>query len=110
MAYQYKYNHRKGTTWKRAGRTLIPCNKAIPGEWNFIDDRTGFKLKSSQASLSWDGFLVSDDLDEPRTPQDFVRAVQDQKPLPPKHVRIETDAQFGSETEAGLINALLLRK
>lgn len=110
MAYEYKYNIRKGTTWKKAGRTLIPVNKAIPGDWNFIDDRTGFKLKASQSSLTWDGFLVSDDLDEPRTPQDFVRAVRDQKPLPPQKVRQEIDPQFGSETEAGLINNLLLRK
>lgn len=110
MAYTYRYNYRKGTTWKRAGRTLIPVNKAIVGEWNFIDDRTGFKLKSSQSSLSWDGFLVSDDLNEPRTPQDFVRAVRDQKPLPPLKVRVEVEAEFGSETEEGLINSLLLRK
>ena len=110
MAYRYQYNHRKGTTWGRAGRTPIPKNKAIVGEWNFIDDRTGFKLKASQNHLSWDGFLVSDDNYEPRTPQDFVRAVRDQKPLPSSLVRLETEPQFGSETEDGLINELLLRK
>ena len=109
-AYTYRMSHRKGTTYQRAGRTLIPKNKAIIGEWNFIDDRTGFKLKSSQSELTWDGFLVSDDNYEPRTPQDFVRAVLDQKPLPAERVRFETEPQFGSITEEELINELLLRK
>ncbi len=110
MAYQYRYNHRKGTTWGKAGRTPIPKNKAIPGEWNFIDDRTGFKGKASQQELTWDGFIVMNDNYEPRTPQDFVRAVRDQKPLPSNRVRQATEPEFGSETEAGLINELLLRR
>ena len=111
MRYTYHYNYRKGTTWKRVGRTLIPVNKAVSGDWNFIDDRTGFKLKASQGHVTWDGFFVSDDNYEPRTPQDFVRAVRDQKPLPPRRVRQEViPREFGSETEEGLINELLLRK
>lgn len=110
MAYKYRYSYRKGTTYQMAGRTPIPKNKAIIGEWNFIDDRTGFKLKSSQQELTWDGFIVSEDNPEPRTPQDFVRAVRDQKPLPSNRVRQETPPEFGSETEEGLINELLLRK
>ena len=109
--YRYRISYREGTTYQRAGRTLIPKNKAITGQWNFIDDRTGFKLKSSQADLTWDGFLVANDNYEPRTPQDFVRAVKDQKPLPSSMIRQEiTPPQFGSITEQELINELLLRK
>lgn len=110
MGYKYTWSHRKGTTYGRAGNTVIPLNAAIEGDWNIIDDRTGFKVKASQAVVTWDGFLTSDDVIEPRTPQDFVRSVRDQKPLPRERVRPKTPEQFGSETEAGLINDLLLRK
>lgn len=110
MAYKFRHHWRKGTTYTLAGNTPIPLNKAIPGLWNFIDDRTGFKCKSSQKYYTWDGFLTDDAVIEPRTPQDFVRAVRDQKPLPPQMVRVQTEPQFGSETEDGLINELLLRK
>ena len=110
MAYKYRLHQREGVQYKRAGRTIIAVNSAIPGRWNFIDDRTGFKCKNTQAHISWDGFLTSDDIIEPRTPQDFVRAVQDQKPLSSSMIRIELPFQFGSQTEAELINDLLLRK
>ena len=108
--YRYKTSYRKGTTHKLAGRTLIPVNKAIPGEFNVSDDRTSFKVKSSQTILTWDGFIVDKTGFEPRTPQDFVRAVKDQKPLPSSRIRVELPFHFGSETEEGLINSLLLRK
>lgn len=108
--YKYKFNHRKGRTYQMAGRTPIPKEKAIEGEWNVIDDRTGFKIKSSQTNLTWDGFVVSNDNPEPRTPQDFVRSVRDQKPLPSDMIRQEiTPPTFGSETEQGLIESLLNR-
>ena len=110
MSYRYSWSYREGTTYTRAGRTIIPLNAAIPGKFNVIDDRSGFKIKSSQTILEWDGFIVDKVTPEPRTPQDFVRAVRDQKPLPASRVRVATDPQFGSETEAGLINQLLLRK
>lgn len=111
-SYKYDIAYRKGTTWGRAGRTPIPLNKAILGEWNIIDDRSGFKIKSSQATLTWDGYVVdAKDWDEERTPQDFVRAIRDQKPLPPRFTRPDVaERQFGSETEEGLVNSLLLRK
>lgn len=107
MAHRYRIHHRKGTTYKRAGKSLIPVNKAIIGEWNFIDDRTGFKCKSSEATITWDGYLTSNDIDEPRTPQDFVRAVRDQKPLPPQLVRPDTELNFKTTSEEDLINSLL---
>lgn len=110
MGYRWHWQPRIIKGYGRAGRTIIPLEKAIPGEWNFIDDRTGFRLKASNSYITWDGFLTSDDLIEPRTPQDFVRSVRDQKPLPPQRVRQQTEPEFGSETEQGLINELLLRK
>lgn len=107
--YKYAIAYRKGTTYGRAGRTIIPKNKAIEGEWNIIDDRSGFKIKSSQATLTWDGFVVdAKDWDEERTPQDFVRAVRDQKPLPHQFTRPDVaERNFGFTTEADLINFLL---
>ena len=109
MSYKYEKAHRKGTTYAPAGRSVIPKNKAIPGDWNVIDDRSGFKIKASQATITWEGYCVAEDWDEERTPQDFVRAVRDQKPTPPRFTRPDTDPQFGYTTEADLINQLLRR-
>lgn len=48
-----------------------------PGDHNVICDRTGFKIKSSQARMQWDGSLVRKESWEPRHPQDFLRAIPD---------------------------------
>lgn len=49
-----------------------------PGAHNIICDRTGFKIKSTQAKRQWDNLVVRSESWEPRQPQDFVRAKQDQ--------------------------------
>ena len=51
------------------------------GTYNVIDDRTGFKRKNSQCRKEWTGMLVDVSEREPQ-PQDFVRGVPDNKPVP----------------------------
>ena len=50
--------------------------------WNAICDRCGFKYKSFELFLEWDGLRVCHKCWEPRQPQDFVRALPDPQPLP----------------------------
>lgn len=57
-------------------------NHYIPGEWNVICDQCGRQFKASALRKRWDGFMVCQDDWETRHPQDFVRPVQDNKPLP----------------------------
>lgn len=62
-------------------------NSYIPGEWNVICDRCGFKRKSSQVVKTWDNFIVCSPIIksgcfETRHPQDFVRAVKDDQTVP----------------------------
>ena len=45
--------------------------------WNAICDSCGFKFKSSDLKKRWDGLMVDDACWEPRQPQDFLRAVQE---------------------------------
>lgn len=107
MAYRYDIHITQGTTYGVAGNTIIPLNKAIVGSWNIIDDRYGFKLKSAQADATWDGFVTEKDYPEPRTPQDFVRAVRDQKPLPHRFTRPQIAPTFSSTSESDLVDYLL---
>ena len=85
-------------------------NTQIIGEYNFICDRSGFKTKISDGVVTWDGYLVRKGWEEPRTPQDFVRAVRDQKPLDPQRVRPDIeDREFTNQSndEQNLIASLL---
>ena len=45
--------------------------------WNALCDSCGFKFKSSDLKLRWDGLMVDDACWEPRQPQDFLRAVKE---------------------------------
>lgn len=88
-------------------------NTQIIGEYNFICDRSGFKTKISDGVVTWDGFLVRKEWEEPRTPQDFVRSIRDQKPLDPAMVRPDIeDREFTNLTndEASLIASLIAMK
>jgi len=49
-----------------------------PGDYWVICDRCGCAVRSSQARLTWEGYVVCPDDWEPRHPQDFVRAKHDQ--------------------------------
>lgn len=52
------------------------------GDNNIICDRTGFKIKRSEAQKEWDGQLVRKESWEARHPQDFPA-----KPRVPSQVR-----------------------
>ncbi len=47
------------------------------GNYNIICDRTGFKIKASNAKKEWQNLIVRRDSFELRHPQDFVRGVRD---------------------------------
>lgn len=49
----------------------------IPGDYNIIDDMTGFKVKASKARMTWDGWFVNKQSWEPRNEQDFLRGIPD---------------------------------
>jgi hypothetical protein len=57
-------------------------NHYVSGQWNFICDSCGQKLKSGESRQRWDGFQVCSECWEPRHPQDFVRARQDKITVP----------------------------
>lgn len=57
-------------------------SRAVPGDWNAICDRTGFKVKASETRLTWDGLRVRAASWEPRQPQDLVQGVPDDQTTP----------------------------
>ena len=54
----------------------------IPGQWNFICDSCGQKLKAGVAKKRWDGFRVCPECFETRHPQDFLRSKPDRQVVP----------------------------
>lgn len=48
-----------------------------PGDNWVIDDRTGERIRASEARKEWTGAIVDEDDWEPRHPQDFVRGRRD---------------------------------
>jgi hypothetical protein len=50
-----------------------------PGGHYVIDDRTGLKIRATDARLEWNGGLVHRNDWEPRHPQDFVRSRRDKQ-------------------------------
>ena len=52
------------------------------GDWNLIDDKTGFKIKASNSRLQWNNVRCADKYFEERHPQDFVRGVPDKQNVP----------------------------
>lgn len=57
-------------------------DQLILGLWNVICDRCGFKYKSNELKKEWTNLMVCNSCWEPRHPQDFVRSIPDQLPLP----------------------------
>ena len=47
------------------------------GDWNTVCYQCGFKRKASELVRNWQGYRVCPEHNEPRQPQDFVRAVPD---------------------------------
>lgn len=54
----------------------------LGGSWNARCDICDFKFKAHELRKRWDGLMVCAKDWEPRQPQDFVRGVRDQQPLP----------------------------
>jgi hypothetical protein len=52
------------------------------GDWNAICYVCGFKRKASEMKLRWDGVYTCKEDWEIRQPQDFVRGVPEEQPLP----------------------------
>jgi len=52
------------------------------GSWNAICYVCGFKRKAEEMKLRWDGVYVCHQDWEIRQPQDFVRGIPDEQPLP----------------------------
>lgn len=52
------------------------------GEWNFVCDVCGKKLKAHEGKKRWDGFMVCQEDWEPRQPLDFLRARADKISVP----------------------------
>jgi hypothetical protein len=48
-----------------------------PGDFNIIDERTGRKIKRSEARKEWTNRIVSKESFEYRHPQDFLRSFPD---------------------------------
>ena len=62
------------------------------GDHNVICDRSGFKVKASDAMLEWTGALVRSCDWEPRHPQDLVRGHADNQRVP--YTRSESNDVF----------------
>jgi len=70
------------------------------GDYNLICDRTGFKIKASQAKKQWDGLLVKKSVWEARHPQDFIRSKPDHQSVPDP--RTEGNDYFLSANEVSV--------
>lgn len=69
-------------------------NEYVSGDWNAIDDRTGFRHKASELQRQWDGLRVKDP--EERHPQDFLR-------VRPDKVRVPWSRPDNSDADAPLV-------
>lgn len=56
--------------------------EAVPGDWNVICDKTGFKKKASECSMEWNGLFVRNESWTPRQPQDLVKGIPDRQDVP----------------------------
>jgi hypothetical protein len=71
----------------------------VPGDYYLVCDYSGFKIKRSEAKMTWDGFLVRKDFWEPRQPQDFVRGLRDKITVAPGQTRGESTNDFLTDNE-----------
>jgi hypothetical protein len=62
-----------------------------PGDWNVACSMCGRKMKASQMVKNWQGMYRCVKCNEPRHPQDFVRAVQDVQTVPFSQHQLEDD-------------------
>lgn len=67
------------------------------GQYNMICDRTGQKMKSSEARREWNGFIVHHSVFLERHPQDYVKPVP-QEPAP-KNLRPRAERTYLATNE-----------
>ena len=60
-----------------------------PGDWNIACSMCGRKRKASMMVKNWQGMWRCPEHNEPRHPQDFVKAIPDNMSVP--FAQIETD-------------------
>jgi hypothetical protein len=53
-----------------------------PGSWNVICDLCGFKFKSDQLKMRWDGAMVCSEDWEPRHPADLIKIPKENTSVP----------------------------
>lgn len=54
----------------------------LPGDWNVACSMCGRKRKASELVRNWQGLWRCPEHNEPRQPQDFVRAIPDVQGVP----------------------------
>ena len=76
----------------------MPYNTVYkPGDYNVICDRTGYKIKASDALKEWNGLMVRKGSWEQRHPQDFLRSFADHQAVP--DARTEAADNFLGDNE-----------
>lgn len=65
-----------------SGPTKGRSDHYVPGDWNVACSMCGRKRKASQMVRNWQGMWRCPEHNEPRQPQDFVRAVPDVQSVP----------------------------
>jgi len=67
-----------------------------------VCDQCGFTFRAHQLRKRWDGMMVCEKDWEPRHPQDFIKAVPDQLPLPyvrPDNLTYDVGAPINPATQ-----------
>ena len=64
------------------------------GDWNVVDDVTGFVRKRSECRFTWDNLLVAQDQWDPKQPQLDLRGRTDKQAVP--NARPDSDPVFGT--------------
>lgn len=67
-----------------------------PGDWNVACSMCGRKRKASSMVKNWQGLWRCPEHNEPRQPQDFVRAVPDVQSVPFSQPETDIDIQICS--------------
>ncbi len=85
-----KGNRRFPAARKRSNRTTF----FVLGDWNVVDDVTGFVRKRSECRFTWDNLLVARDQWDPKQPQLDLRGRRDKQAIP--DARPDRDPVFGT--------------
>lgn len=72
----------RGGNGNRGRRRDRSRNRYVAGDWNVISDRSGQKIKASDAMFTWDGLLVGKDQWEPKHPQLDIRGRDEEIAVP----------------------------